>query len=76
MESKVGGRKKLAAKEHFFAIFGESLSCFLRLQFNLETAKIPASEQERPQKFEPKLLLTKTPIVRGLDNFFKLSHEK
>lgn len=64
--------KTVGPKKLLLSYLGDALSCFLKLQVNPETAKKPASVQEHLQEIDPRILLTKTPSVKGLDNFFSL----
>jgi len=64
--------KRIGPQETLLRYFGDALRNFLKLQVELKTAKMPVSEQEHPGKLEPKLLLTKSPSVKNLNNFFKL----
>lgn len=59
-------------QETLLRYFGDAISRFLRLQVTGDTVNQPATNKDSPKKNGPKILLTKTPSVVGLDNFFDL----
>jgi sulfotransferase family protein len=70
--SKSEVKKKISSspQETLLRYFGDAICRFLRLQITAETPIQPASNQGPTEEIEPKILLTKTPSVVGIGNFF------
>lgn len=67
--------KKIGGQETLLRYFGNAIENFLRLQLTKDFVNQTASEQSMAERQKTKILLTKTPTVEGLDNFFNLFPE-
>lgn len=63
---------KIGPKETLLNYFGDAISRFLKLQLRQDNAEQSTKGQDASKKTTPKILLTKTPSVENLDNFFDL----
>lgn len=64
--------KKISSQETLLRHFGDAIERFLRLQLTEDPVNQTASIKSLTERDEPIILLTKTPNVKGLDNFFDL----
>lgn len=64
--------KKIGGQETLLRYFGDAIENFLRLQLSEGSVNQPASKQSLTEQGESQILLSKTPNVEGLDNFFDL----
>lgn len=64
--------KKIGGQEILLRHLGNSIEDFLKLQITKSAAKPNTSGQNPAESDPPKILLTKSPKPRGIDNFFDL----
>ncbi|WP_207060989.1 sulfotransferase [Motiliproteus sp. SC1-56] len=62
--------KSLGQPEVLLGLFGDAIEKFLRLQLEKQSFSDCQVDKGGSKENKPKVLLTKTPSVKGLDNFF------